>query len=286
MMEEKQDNQNNQEEQATLTVGATLREVRERQGLSVSDVVNRLKFAPRQIQALEEDDYAQLPEAAFVRGLVRSYARLLQLDEKPLLEALPGAKEQKNVLDQRQTMEVPFPNVYALRKSNILWLVAALVVAVALGLFAWLHDREPRPVQTHAGQSETVPLAIPEMPVSAVEAASAAVAATPVDEPVEAEPAAKPVEAAPKPKPKPAAATAPGMIRITFDEDSWVEVKDKDGQVLLSVIGTAGSEQNVNGTPPFAVTVGHASGVRLYYKGSQVDMAPNTRAEVAHLTLE
>lgn len=280
MMEEKQDSQNNQEEQAALTVGATLREARERQGLSVSDVVNRLKFAPRQIQALEEDDYAQLPEAAFVRGLVRSYARLLQIDDKPLLEALPGAKEQKNVLDQRQTMEVPFPNVYALRKSNILWLVAALVVAVALGLFALLHDsREPRPIQPLAEQQPTVPLTVPEAPASVVEAASAAIAATPVAEP-------ELVETAPKPKPKPAPSAAPGMIRIIFDEDSWVEVKDKDDQVLLSVLGTAGSEQNVNGTPPFAVTVGHASGVRLYYKGSQVDMAPNTRAEVAHLTLE
>ena len=67
---------------AALSVGQTLREAREQMGLSVNDVANRIKFAPRQIESLEDDDYGQLHEAAFVRGFVRSYARLLELDPR------------------------------------------------------------------------------------------------------------------------------------------------------------------------------------------------------------
>ena len=55
-----------------------LREARERLGLSVADVAAQIKFAPRQIEALEADDFKHLPEAAFLRGFVRSYAKILQ----------------------------------------------------------------------------------------------------------------------------------------------------------------------------------------------------------------
>src|SRR5512139_1689119 len=72
-----------------FSVGAALREGRELLGLSVADVANRIKFAPRQIEAMEADDFGQLPEMAFVRGFVRSYARLLEIGATPLLAALP-----------------------------------------------------------------------------------------------------------------------------------------------------------------------------------------------------
>ncbi|MBI1175271.1 MAG: DUF4115 domain-containing protein [Sideroxydans sp.] len=273
------------ENRPPFSIGATLREAREGMGLSVHDVVNRLKFAPRQIKALEDDDFAQLPEAAFVRGFVRSYARLLQLDEAPLLAALPDAHAQdKTALAGRQSVEVPFPSVYSLRKSNIIWLSAALIVALALGLFTWLYDKEEE--KQPRVESLAVPLAA--VPVSAVPAV--APAATPAAAPpAVTPPVPAPVPVAEPPHPKllpPRAAATPGMIRMTFDEDSWVEVKDKNGQVLMSQINPAGSEQNLNGEPPFTLTIGHAGGVKLYYKGKPVDLAPNTNVDVAHLTLE
>src|SRR3972149_9801138 len=74
------------------SLGRTLRETREHLGLSVADVANQIKFAPRQIEALEADDFQHLPEAAFLRGFIRSYAKILQLDGQALLAALPESK--------------------------------------------------------------------------------------------------------------------------------------------------------------------------------------------------
>ncbi|MCE7878057.1 MAG: helix-turn-helix domain-containing protein, partial [Betaproteobacteria bacterium PRO3] len=59
-------------------------------GLTVEDVASQLKLAPRQVVAIERDDFANLPGRTFVRGFVRNYARLVKLDVDDVLAALPG----------------------------------------------------------------------------------------------------------------------------------------------------------------------------------------------------
>jgi cytoskeletal protein RodZ len=73
------------------TPGATLRRAREARGQSIADVVQVIRFSAHQIEALERDDYASLPGATSVRGLVRNYARYLKLDAAPLLTQLDPA---------------------------------------------------------------------------------------------------------------------------------------------------------------------------------------------------
>lgn len=68
--------------------GAKLVAGRIAMGWSVEYVASQLRLAPRQILALESDDYAHLPEAAIVRGFIRSYAKLLKLDAAPLVALL------------------------------------------------------------------------------------------------------------------------------------------------------------------------------------------------------
>lgn len=263
------------------SAGATLREGRVRLGLSVADVSHRIKFAPRQIEALEADDFAHLPEITFVRGFVRSYAKLLQLDPIPLMAALQGAPAQPIPSATGAMERVPFPNAYSARKPNIIWLAAALVVAAAMLLFALLHDKGPDVPETTHVETLKLPEALPApaVPDSAAPEAPAAAAAPKTTAPsVPVTPPAKQAAAA--------GSSKPTVIRMTFDEDSWVEITDKEGKILLSQINLRGSEQNLNGKPPFSVVIGRASAVHLYYKGKAVDLAPRTHAEVARLTLE
>jgi cytoskeleton protein RodZ len=76
---------------ARPSAGAELRAAREASGLSIDDVAQQLKLAPRQVQALEDDDYASLPGRTFVRGFVRNYARFMQLDVDAVLGLLPDS---------------------------------------------------------------------------------------------------------------------------------------------------------------------------------------------------
>jgi cytoskeleton protein RodZ len=75
-------------------------------------------------------------------------------------------------------------------------------------------------------------------------------------------------------------------IRMKFERDSWVEIKDRGGNRLISQLNPAGSEQAVEGRPPFEVIIGNAQHVRLSYDDRPIDLAPHVKVEVARFTLE
>lgn len=79
------------EQRAESEVGMRLREAREARKLSRADVARQLHLEPKLIEALEEGDSANLPPPIFVRGYLRSYARLLGMPEQ---ECLAGYEAQ------------------------------------------------------------------------------------------------------------------------------------------------------------------------------------------------
>lgn len=251
-----------------ISVGATLRAARERAGLSLTDVAGHLKFAPRQIEALEADDFINLPELPFVRGFVRNYAKLLQIDSAPLLVALPGTPTKTvDALLEMRSKNVPLPGVYAARKYNIVWLAGGLVVALVLAIFVWLSN----------GTSA--------VPGTKIVRLSLPASATPVTQAITVVDSSKakviPVVVSAVP------ASLGPVIHMVFEEDAWVEVMDRDGVMLMAQLNLAGSERKVGGSnPPFTVKIGNAGKVQLFYKGRLVDLTPHNRAGVARLTLE
>lgn len=270
-----------------LSVGTILREARIAQGLSVADVAASIKFAPRQVEALEADDFSHLPELAFVRGFVRSYARLLHIDETPLLNELPLA-HQKLSSFQEDLADVPFSATQSTRRINIVWIAVALGLAAVLAFAVWQTQEKPVP-------QAALPISVPAelVAVSAVAAVSEVVAASPVV----AEPAPVPVPA-PMPAAVVKAASAPvvaapvavkltqGPIHLVFEDESWVDIKDKFGKTVFKQVNPPKTEQWVTGRPPFSLVIGNASGVRLYYEGEEVDLDEFTDVEVARLILE
>lgn len=128
---------------ASFSVGRILAEAREAQGMSVSDVAHRIKFAPKQIEWLEADDFVRLPEAAFVRGFVRSYARMLNLDPAALLAQLPSSHVQPVPAPEPKKVDIPLPTGTGMRAHNIFWLIGALVVALSIALFTRMHGSSP-----------------------------------------------------------------------------------------------------------------------------------------------
>lgn len=156
-----------------VNVGASLRVARERAGLSVADIANRIKFAARQVEALEANDFAHLPKATFLRGFVRSYARALQIDETGLIANLPGDPVQQQVVVKPQAAEVSFPTALSLQRINLTWLIGSLGVALLLALFLMTND---------AGNNAETPQAIVEpLALPTTQDAASGVAATVVE---------------------------------------------------------------------------------------------------------
>ena len=57
-------------------IGERLRQARIRAGLSTSEVGTRLKMPTHVIEALEREDWAKIGAPVFIRGQLRSYAKL------------------------------------------------------------------------------------------------------------------------------------------------------------------------------------------------------------------
>lgn len=265
--------------------GRMLAAERERQGISVVDMAARLRLHPKQIAAIEAEDLDRLPGGPFVRGFVRNYAKELRIDPAPLLDAL---RERLSPSETSAESAATGPSQFVRdatreRVSRGVVIVGAVGALIAFGVIGWLSTRSAPPA-LERGQATAPPSpAAPATPVAndspAVGAAgSPAPGAEPAAEAAAAAEAAVPVAAAPAP-------AAP--IRLAFRERAWVEVTQADGRVLLSQNNDAGSEQRLDGRPPFKLVIGNASAVTLEYRGRVVDLKPLTSIEnVARVTLE
>jgi len=262
-----------------VSPGRTLAAARAELNLSVADVSQQIKYGVKQIAAIEADDYAKLPGMTFVRGMIRSYAKLVQLDPQPLLADLGrrGIPAQITV-DLRTSGQEPF--IEGGKKSNRLYVSLSLVAlaVVAIVTYEWYASPpstgEVVMVKPKAAKSETVPAPLPQAGAPEQPAATNAPLA----------------EAPAQAKPLPTA-TASGRrgfkrLELEFGELSWVEIKQANGKILLSQLNPAGSRQSIEGVPPFDVVIGNAATVRLKYNDAPVDLRPHFKVDVARLTLE
>lgn len=71
-------------------IGEALRSTRERRGLSIDEVARDTRISPRFLEALESEQFDELPAPVYVRGFIRSYAGYLRLEPQPLLDQLVG----------------------------------------------------------------------------------------------------------------------------------------------------------------------------------------------------
>lgn len=304
--------------QSVSSVGVLLREAREARGLSVEEIAERVKFSVRQVEALEHDDMEHLPQGTFLRGFIRSYARVLGLDEDALLRATHTRTEHHFDVGDVQDGGTPLPVAgSSLIRSRYL-LLGALLVACVLLVFVWMQaGEETSPVEP----ALVTPAASAPVPASAVSEAAEALSSASAEPEHKAEAVkataqpSEPVKAvaekksasvdAPQPKQVAAKPAEPSLvppsstaipleqlrkrpIHIEFVEESWMEIKDVNGELLLSRITPAGDEKWVGGgnRAPYQVTIGKAGAVRLYYHGKQVDLSHFNPAGVAKLVLE
>lgn len=265
--------------------GLTLRAAREARGLSLSEVAQVTRFSVRQIEALENDDYAALPGNTAVRGFVRAYAKLLKLDAEPLLAGL-GLSAPMAMADVRpptQVGEVEQPTWR--QRIKLGRIVTAFLWGVLLLAAAWYIGRPDletmfRPMADDASptmtKSATHSVADAAPPPAAAESSIPAASALPaaIDEAATTAPMA------------PAEPRAPDVLHLAFDELSWIEITDASEQVIFRGEYPAGTRQDVTGRPPFQVWIGKASGVRLSFGDRAIDLQPYTRADVARLTVE
>lgn len=276
------------------SLGAVLKRARERQNLRVEDVARELRLSVRQIDALERDDHAGLPGRTFVRGFVRHYARLAQLDQDEAVALYDRDHPSGEGLHiQAPSQHISYSDHHA--KPWIKWTLLGfiLVMLASWGVLQWMG-----PVQDLSADSGTQSTG--EAPQSAVSGQEDAkpdaipVAADRQPIPVEADkqPETPPV-VAPVAAPLPVATDPAGQkaaplarLSLRFSGSSWVEVQDKSGKKLHSQNHEANSQAEIEGEPPLSLTIGRAPNVKLTYQGQPFDLAPHIKGDIARFTLD
>jgi len=73
---------------------------------------------------------------------------------------------------------------------------------------------------------------------------------------------------------------------LTFNRNSWVDIRDATGKHIIRQLGIAGNRQKVSGQAPFQVLLGYGHGVTIEYNGNEVDFSAFQGDRVARFTLE
>ncbi len=287
--------------------GAKLMAERRAQGLSLGDVARQLKLSVRQVEALERDEYGAFPGPVFVRGFLRNYAKLLHLEPEALvtqagIAAVPAAPPTAST----PAAPVPLQEPRAGRRSRFGFGTLAVVLVLIVLIVAAVYDARNKPVPVSlapvrppATTQAPAPQHADSLPPSSPEAAAAPAPSLPSSVTTDAAnatgagesagPTGSPPAAAPAAAPPVGAAPSTGglaELRLTFDDESWVEIKDASGTLIFSRLNSPGSEQTVSGEPPLDLVIGNAQSVRLIYRGKAVDLAPHTRVDVARVRLD
>lgn len=119
--------------------GNVLKAARELQGLSIHEVCGQLRLGVKQIQAIEQDDFDKLPQPSIVRGFIRNYARLLNIDVTPVIEAyqrmVPSTAPLSLSVRSNASPSVIDKPAPVIRPQRILSFLIFLILAAILAYF-------------------------------------------------------------------------------------------------------------------------------------------------------
>jgi cytoskeletal protein RodZ len=139
------------------SVGEFFRQVRETKGLTVDEVASKTRIRTDFVKALEDGNFAKLPDQVFARGFVRSYARSLGLDEEDAIHRfIQSAGSFYEKQDERERLKVR--QVEEDRKRQANRKAVAIAIGVAVLTLIFLLSREQSTV-FRRGASEQGPAA-------------------------------------------------------------------------------------------------------------------------------
>ena len=304
-------------------VGAYLRELRERQGVSLDEISRSTRVLHHYLEALETDNLASLPAPVFAKGFIRAYCQALGVspDEAialyeqrvgqsraPAPSLMPPspapaprpAPPPPPVLEHR----VPAPAVERRESRSRGTVLISFVLLVVLGaaLYAVTTALQsgrdevdagaavhvaapptPAPAPTPAAVPAPSEPASPPPPLVAVQPQKPP---PPVTQPSAAPPASAP-SAAPPVQAPPAAASAiasPYRLIARTTETTWMRVRTEDGRTSEETIPANEVREWVS-NGPFVLTIGNAGGVSLELNGRPVPRLGASGAVISRMVL-
>jgi cytoskeleton protein RodZ len=284
---------------------ASLREAREALGLNVDEVAHELHLSREVVLALEAGDFEMLGAPVFVRGHLRSYARLVGLSEDKVIAGFQVYEPEPEEFRTLSTHSIVKPG--ASLPNFVLWGLLVFVLLIGAG-YLLLGDEEaagdlpdvgsqsdvfaePRLIEDEDAPADVIEDELELAPASGdVETESLAVA--PVEKAARRSPApdrsafrvktpvnteeklAVEVEKAPMVRAATPVVDEPVVVEeptasltLRFSEECWIEVSDSKRRLLYG-LEKADTEVVLQGSPPFKLFIGNVEAVDVEVEGS------------------
>ncbi len=295
--------------------GELLKQAREASGLHIAALAVLLKVPVKKLEALEADRMDLLPDAVFIRALASSVCRTLKIDASPVLARLPQTDAPK-LIYQGTGINTPFrspgdgpgPSLWAQVSrpavlAGLLLLLAALVLIFLPVIKTSLNQVKSEVVDPRAtapvtadstaantGAEKTASLSLPiNAPAASISTTVPAdVAALPQTGPGTTSPLKALTAGTASPTfvvtPKPPTDT--DVITFTAKGQSWVEVADAKGQVVLRRVLNAGDTTGAAGVLPLKVVIGSANETQVQIRGKAFDLNAVAKDNVARFEVK
>ncbi|AVP84152.1 cytoskeleton protein RodZ [Aeromonas hydrophila] len=300
-----------QDDSQAVGPGQLLRNAREQLGWTREQVASRIHLRLTLIAAIESDTYDKHTSHTFIRGYLRTYAKLVGIPEETILAAYDklGLTPPDNI-DMQSFSRRSRQQANDSRLKVVTWLV--ILVLIALSVAWWWQSTARRSAgdealaATEMGATSNTPSATVPPAVDVVDPvvapATSAAAATSVDPVASAAVTTLPVDAssavattavatsaatATQPAAD-AAASEPAKVpqlKMSFTADCWLDVKDAKGKTLFSGLKKANDELVLEGPEPLKFIIGAPMAVNIEYQGKSIDMSRYNNGRTARLSL-
>lgn len=291
--------------------GDHLRREREMRGISLDEIATATKISSRNLRALEEEKFKQLPGGIFNKGFVRAYAKFLGIDEDQMVaEYITAAQDTETAREQKlknDLSKVDFRHDEEEQREILLepksqWGTIAVIVLIAVIVFSAYEYYQKQKAELQRAQAETPAVAAPVQPAQTTSPPSSAqtLGATPDATTSTGQtqiPPTTSTNGTPTNAATPAAqkSTAPSMsdatpgvapikeadlppssngpidVKIHANQDSWVSIT-ADGKTIMKGTLSAASEKAVRARDQVVVVLGNVGGVEVSYNGKPLEL--------------
>lgn len=253
-------------------IGERLRQARVRAGISPAEAGAKLKMPTHVIEALEREDWTKIGAPVFVRGHLRSYAKLLGLPADAIAAnvVVPAAKAAE-LVPRTYTPRMQRVAEQTGRRLVYVLITATIAVPVWLATRSHLDGSASDAVSLDAAATLTLPQPLETTADGA-----------PAQARVQPEPLVASI--APMPQ-RPQATVSAGDLAVTFSGESWVRVTAPDGSIVEQALVQPGQQRVFKPGQLGQAVLGNAQAITVQYQGRPVDLTPYIRANVARFTV-
>jgi len=228
--------------------GERLRREREMRSITLEEISESTKISRRHLEALEHEDFNQLPGGIFNKGFVRAYARYLGIDEDQAVADYVAAANEQPAPENQFPLEVreqPRPDLNPHRSLLPLAFAVAALAGVLTGYALWLKSKP------HTTQAAVNPAPVPAASVPPVTTTTSM--------------AADPVVVQPAPVNQQVAGSR-FVVVVKANQDSWVSIT-ADGKSAMQKTLRAGKQKVVKAGKLVVLQTRNAGGLDVSYNG-------------------